>query len=182
MNLVNPLVQNDLETIEGMKQENRFKITDLGSLSWAMRMLSALAAKKNDVNNLADEEVTRIEDYRKSELNSIEQSESFFKSLINEYAVVRRESDPKFTSEKTPYGKVGFRKQQAKWIYKDKELLKYLDLEHSELIRIKHEPIKTEIKKRFKVSKGKVYDENGQVVDGIVVEERPDIVEIKVEV
>ncbi|NBI28315.1 host-nuclease inhibitor Gam family protein [Chengkuizengella marina] len=181
MNQVNALVQHDLDTINEV-QDERFKITDLKSLSWAMRILSALAAKKNEVNNLADEEIRRIETYRKSELDVMEQSESYFKSLINEYGVNRKESDSKFKSEKTPYGKIGFRKQQSQWNYQDDELVEFLQKEHSDLIRTKKEPIKKEIKQRFKVTKGKVYDGNGQLVAGISVEERPDKLDIQVEV
>jgi len=182
---MNPLLANELEEIEEVTEQDReqFKIDSISSLNWALRKLSAIEAKKREVNQLADEEVHRIESYRKSELDKLQHSVEFFNSLIAEYAIKRKEEDPKFKSEKTPYGRIGFRKQQAKWEYNDDKVIEFLQKnDYWDLIRIKKEPIKTEVKKLFTPhSDGNVYDENGQVVEGITVTEQPDRLDVKVE-
>jgi phage host-nuclease inhibitor protein Gam len=182
--MLNPLYMNDIDEMENeVSEENRerFKIHDLSSLTWAMRKLSAIEAKKADVNLLVNNEKERLEQYRTKELESLQGSEDFFHSLIQEYADQKKEKDPKF-KQKTPYGSIGYRKQPAKWNYDDSALIEYLEQnEFAELVRIKKEPVKTEIKKLFKVDEGGyVYDTNGQEVHGIIVEYLPDTLTVKV--
>jgi phage host-nuclease inhibitor protein Gam len=182
--MLNPLYMNDIEEMETeVSEENRerFKIHDLSSLTWAMRKLSAIEAKKADVNLLVNSEKERLEQYRTKELESLQGSENFFHSLIQEYADQEKAKDPKF-KQKTPYGSISFRKSQPKWNYDEPALIEYLEQnELSEYIRIKKEPVKTEIKKLFKVDKGGyVYDTNGQEVNGILVEYLPDQLAVKV--
>jgi phage host-nuclease inhibitor protein Gam len=182
--MINPLYMNDIEEMETeVSEENRerFKIHDLSSLTWAMRKLSAIEAKKADVNLLVNNEKERLEQYRTKELENLQGSENFFHSLIHDYAERMRAEDPKF-KQSTPYGKISYRKQTAKWNYDDSALIEYLEQnEFADLIRIKKEPVKTEIKKLFKVDKGGyVYDTNGQEVHGILVEHLPDQLTVKV--
>lgn len=187
---INLLQMNELEDIQEYvfqhsedQVKQRFQITDLNSLNWAFRKLSAIEAKKAEINKLADAEIERIEAYRKREMEATQHSEDFFKSLIAAYAVKEREKDPKFKA-KTPYGSVSFRKRQPKWHYNDEELLNFLEQnELTDLIRVKKEPVKPEIKKRFSINEdGRAFDENGQEVAGINVEFVPEEVVIKPEV
>src|SRR5690606_9677828 len=103
-----------------------------------------------------------------------------FQSLIGEYALKRREEEPNFKSEKTPYGRITWTKRQPKWNYDDEKVITFLEMNmRDDLIRVKKEPVKTEIKKLFQVNEdGRVFDENGQEVPGISVEFIPD--ELKV--
>lgn len=184
--MIGPIQKMDLEqTLKEMIDEQRrkeYKITDLSSLTWAMRKLSAIEAKKAEVNQVADQEIAHIESYRKSELEKLADSEAFFNSLINDYANEQRATDPKYKSEKTPYGSIGFVKQQPKWKYQDEALVEFLEKNnYSDLVRVKKEPVKTEIKKMFTVNDdGRVYDENGQEVEGITVEFLPEQLRVKV--
>lgn len=181
--MLNPLQISELEEIE-QEETQRFKVTDINSLNWVFRKLSVLEAKKKEVNDLADAEIERIENFRKQELENLQRSEGFFLGLINEYAQRRRAEDPKFKTEKTPYGSIGFRKQQPKWIYDEEKVVAYLnDNELYDFVRVKEEPKKAEIKKHFKVlDDGRVIDPDGQEVEGITVEFLPDALDVKVEV
>jgi|SRR5690625_667599 len=180
--MLNALQISELEEIE-QEQTQRFKVTDVNSLNWALRKMAAIDAKIKEVNGLADAEIERIENYRKQELSSLQQSQDFFQGLIGEYALKRREEDPKFKSEKTPYGRITWTKKQPKWIYSDDEIIAYLEEnKRNDLLRIKKEPVKTEIKKLFRVNDdGRVFDEDGQEVPGISVETIPDELKVKVE-
>ncbi|PZM62576.1 host-nuclease inhibitor Gam family protein [Paenibacillus dendritiformis] len=184
--MLNALFREELEEIEAQEEEERqrFRVTDLESLNWVFRKLAAIEAKRSDVNALADAEVGRIEAYRQRELDKLQSDDEYFRGLIGEYAAARREDDPKFKSEKTPYGSVVFKKQQPKWNYDDSKLVQWLEQnERSELIRTKKEPVKTEIKKAFTVTEnGAVVDSDGQIVDGVMVETRGDELVIKPEV
>lgn len=181
--MLNPLQAQELKEIE-QEETQRFKVTDINSLNWVLRKLSVLEAKKKEINELADAEIERIENFRKQELENLQRSEDFFLGLINEYAQRRRAEDPKFKTEKTPYGSIGFRKQQPKWIYDEEKVVAYLnDNELYDFVRVKEEPKKAEIKKHFKVlDDGRVIDPDGQEVEGITVEFLPDALDVKVEV
>lgn len=184
--MINPLYMNDLEEMNEITEEakQRFQIVDLASLSWALRKLRAIEAKRKDINGLVDAEIERLEDFRKRELQGLQNSEDFFRGLIGEFAQRQRDEDPSFKSIKTPYGTIGFRKQQPKWHYDDDALVSFLEKnDHADLIRIKKEPAKSEIKKLFKANEdGRVFDENGQEVVGIKVEFLPETLDVKVEV
>jgi phage host-nuclease inhibitor protein Gam len=105
--------------------------------------------------------------------------------MAADYARRQREENPKYKGEKTPYGKISFRKQQTEWKYTDEAaLVQYLeDNGHVELVRTKKEPIKTELKKMLLVTEtGAVVDPTtGEIVPSVTATERPDAVDIKVE-
>lgn len=187
LNAVNPLFQFELDELEQQEHEERqsFQVTDLDSLNWVFRKLAAIESKKKDVNALADAEVHRIESYRQKELDKLKSNEEHLQTLVSEYAARRRAEDPKFKTEKTPYGSVGFKKQQPKWNYDDQTLVDWLfENDYGKnLVRTKFEPVKTDIKKLFKVTEaGQVVDPSGQIVEGIQVEHRGDELVIKPEV
>lgn len=194
---MNPLYATELEMIDGLEEmlyneglenkeelKQRFQVKDLASLNWTLRKLTAIEAKKREIRAMIDGEKERLEMFYERETSGLTDSENFFKQLISEYAARKRDEDPKFKSEKTPFGSIGFRKQQPKWLYDEELLIAFLEQnQYNELIRTKKEPVKTEIKKVFKVNDdGRVFDENGQVVEGITVEPQDDVLDIKPEV
>lgn len=100
--------------------------------------------------------------------------------MLTEYFVRQKEVDPKFKIS-TPYGKVSSRKQQPKWNYEDEKVLNWLKENDTELIRIKEEVNKAELKKKYKaVGKEVITEDGGEIVEGITIEERPDSINIKV--
>lgn len=179
---MNALQLYELKNIEAMdeEQKSRFKITDLSSLNWALRKLAAIEAHRKEIDKMVDDQIAELEHFRQNSHAKHGDSYTFFNSLIEEYAAKKREQDPGFR-DVTPYGSVTYHKQQPKWNYDDEKLLKHLeDNELTDFIRVKKEPSKTDIKKQFKVADGKVYDITGQEVEGIVVEEQPDKLVVKV--
>lgn len=179
---MNALQQNELEELALVDTEKRerFKITDLSSLNWVLRKLDVINLQKQEINKLVDDEIGKLEHFRNNKLSEFGEHEMFFHSLIEEYAAEQREKDPEFRVV-TPYGTVSYRKQQPDWNYADEKLLEYLERnELNDYIRIKKEPNKVEIKKKFKLHNGQVVDENGQVVEGITVSERPAKLVVKV--
>lgn len=179
---LNALQQAELEVIEELEpqlEENqeelrqRFRIETVDQLNWALRKLAAIRAKENEVKKLAEAERERINQWEQRELAGLERSKQFFEALIQEYAAEQRKNDPKWKSTSTPYGKIGYRKQPAKWGYNDEELLNYLKAAgRHEFIRVKEEVNKADLKKALIVKEGRAIDpETGEVVPGITVED-----------
>ncbi|KRE33263.1 hypothetical protein ASG85_13360 [Paenibacillus sp. Soil724D2] len=169
------------EEIE-LVENTRFQVKDLASLNWTLRKLTAIEGKKRELQSMIDDEIARLKLFLEKETSTLTEAENSFKALISEYAAQKREEDPDFKL-KTPYGRVSYRKQPDKWLYDEEVLVAYLEQnDFTELIRTKKEPVKTEIKKLFHPKDGKVYDGNGQLVEGINIEYQPDVLDIKVEV
>lgn len=165
---------------EEVKQ--RFKITDIESLNWALRKMAALSAQRKENLNLAEKEIARIEEWYQKEKKTIEESAQFFTMLIEEYAREQRASDPKWKAS-TPYGKVSFRKQQPKWNYDEQKALESLQTSGlGKFIRIKQELDKTALKASVQVQEdGNVVDpETGAFIEGITVVEQPEAVKVEV--
>jgi hypothetical protein len=178
----NRLLQMEIDEIEGIDLEHRFQIENKEQLNWALRKLSALKQEQAEIDQLADREMERIMEWREKETDAVNNSKAYFEGAILEYAMNQRKLDPNFKNVSTPFGKVAFRKQQPKWNYDDQKLVSFLnENELYDFVGVKEEPMKAEIKKHFKVKDGRVYDENGQQVEGITVEIPEDKLEIKAE-
>ena len=183
---MNALQQQELDELETLSEETkqRFQITDLNSLNWTLRKLAALDVQEKEVSELATAEIERIQAWQTSRVNAIQNSRDYLESLIAEYARTQREVDPKWKA-KTPYGKVGYRKQQPEWDYWDeKQIIESLEEGgYDDLIKVEKKPIKTELKKRFTIVGDSVVDQaTGEIIRGVRVMEREDKLEIKVEV
>ena len=181
--MMNELLEMELieaeETIEAAEVGGRFTVQDLDSANWAFRKLAAIERKRNEIKELANKEIERIRQWQEQEEKGLNNSKEFFEGLLTEYFVRQKEVDPKFKLS-TPYGKVSSRKQQPKWNYEDEKVLNWLKENDKELIRVKYEPDKREIKKKYEVVGNTVVTEDGEIVEGITVEERPDSINIKV--
>lgn len=169
------------EAVEVSETQERFKIDNLEAANWAFRKLAAIERKKKEVQELAQKEIERIKTWEQQEIGSLDSSKEFFEGLLIEYFAREREKDPKFKIS-TPYGKVSARKQQPKWHYDDEKLVNWLLENDKELVRVKYEPDKNGIKKKYKIIGENVVTEDGEIVEGITIEERPEAINIKVEV
>ena len=167
------------EAVEVSETQERFKIDNLEAANWAFRKLAAIERKKKEVQELAQKEIERIKTWEQQEISSLNNSKEFFEGLLTEYFAREREKDPKFKIS-TPYGKVSARKQQPKWHYDDEKLVNWLLENDKELVRVKYEPDKNGIKKKYKIIGENVVTEDGEIVEGITIEERPEKVTIKV--
>lgn len=174
-------IQFDIWTgvIEEGEAKERFKINDLDGANWAFRKLKAILEKENEIKGLMQKEIERIQNWAKDELDKLENSTQFFEGLLTEYFIAEKEKDPKFKIS-TPYGKVSSRKQQPKWNYDNDKVIEWLKENNMDLVRVKHEPDKVAIKKTYKVAGTNVVTEDGEIVEGITIEERPDSINIKV--
>nr|WP_259549220.1 host-nuclease inhibitor Gam family protein [Heyndrickxia oleronia] len=183
---MNALQQNELLEIDEIEsqEQTQFEITDLDSLNWAFRKLSALKSKEKEIKQLANVERDRIAQWEQSELSTIENSTSFFEGLIQQYHSQKLAEDPKVKTISTPYGKSKTRKsKEAPEKANEDELLEYV-LENEMLDFIKNSVKWSDLKKTLKIveisGEKVVVDENGQLVKGVTV--KPESISYSVEV
>jgi hypothetical protein len=174
----------ELNDIPQESERERFKIETVDQANWALRKLAAIQSKRDEIERLAKAEIDRIYKWLESETQRLDEDKTYFEYLLNEYAARERAKDPEWKKVSTPYGVIKYRKQQPKWTYDEKKLLESLkSIGRTDLIRVKEEPNKTEIKKALVVKDGTVIDpESGAVLEGVSVEEQPDVVVIEVSV
>lgn len=177
---MNQLQRIEIEEVTPEVKET-FRVTDTDSLNWAFRKMQAYQQELTEVNNLARSEMERIQAWQEREQNRISEQMEFFESLIRQFALEQRAQNPKFKVS-TPYGKVGFRKQQPKWNYDETKLVESLKaIGHTDLVRVKEEPDKAAIKKRFTVDGTQVVDtELGVIIEGVTVVEQPEAINITI--
>ncbi|MDC0763460.1 host-nuclease inhibitor Gam family protein [Brevibacillus sp. AG] len=187
---MNPMQALELDELQEMEFQTspeevrqRFKITDLDSLNWALRKIAALDAQLAEKNELAAKEKARIDKWLHKESKSIQQSKEFLEGLITIFAHEQRSKDPKWKSESTPYGKVSLRKMPAKWDYNEELALETVQSAGMDkFIRIKTELDKAILKKSVVVrDDGQVVDpETGLVIAGVTVSDQPDILKVEI--
>lgn len=162
------------------EDQGEFAIHDLNSANWAFRKITAYKMKINDVEVLANAEIARITAWRDKETETLKNSIDFFESKLTAYAVTQRQADPKFKCS-TPYGKITFRKLQPKWGYEEDTVLEALKrMKLNNFIRIKEEINKVELKNNVKVVNGMVVTSNGEIIEGISVEDQGEKIDVKI--
>jgi phage host-nuclease inhibitor protein Gam len=182
---MNALEQYELEEIGNLAEEiekQRFKVDSLESANWCLKKLAVLEKEQQEKEELAKKEIQRIEEWLKSEKERIANSKRFFECLLEEYFVAEKEKNPKFKIS-TPYGKVSSRKQQPKWVYDNEKAINSLKQAGlNDLIKIKEEIDKNKLKKSVTIVNGQAVTEDGEILEGITVEEQPEKIVIKAEV
>lgn len=175
--MLNPLVESEINEIDEVIEESSgYKVTDLDSANWCFRKIAALNEKIKENQDLAAKEKLRIETWEQRENESAKQSIEYFEGLLKEYYMRLKEENPK-AKLTTPYGKVSSRKS-TKWNYTNEEsLFQYLKENNADLIRVKEEINKTELKKAYKEG---VNTKTGELLPGVEISEEESI-SIKVE-
>ena len=159
-----------------------FQVTDDSSANWALRKIKHFMDQQKENNALAEAEIEKIEAWATAENGHIQQNIDYFQSLLATYALKKRDEDPKFKSQKLPYGRIKFVKQQPKFNYNDDQLIESLKkAERTDLIKVKETPDKAAVKKLFVVHEDKLINpETGEVVEGVQIEHREDAFKVEV--
>lgn len=182
---MNALQHIDLMEVEEIKsQDIKFEITDLNSLNWAFRKLSALKSKEKEIKQLADIERERIAQWERGELSTISSSTEFFENMISAYHAKQLSEDPKAKTISTPYGKSKSRTTKEAPDKANEEAILQHVIENEMGDYIKNSLKWADFKKAVKIvevaGEKVVVDENGQLVPGMTV--KPESISFSVEV
>lgn len=154
---MNNILDFEINPAEIQEREN-FIVDTLEKATWAFRQLKKLTEEVEQNKAIAEGEINRIQSWLESVNKANLESISYFEGLLKNYY---REAGKKVN---TPYGTVTARKSKT-WNYKDEEVLKFLNSNgYRNLIRVKEEINKSELKKIFKDG---VNQETGEVLEGV---------------
>lgn len=188
---MNPLFAEELDELDGYELSDaeetgqKFEITDLDSLNWALRKVHAYDAQLKEIQSVANSERQRIDSWEQRESKGINESIQFFHNLIADYHTKVLVENPKKKTLSTPYGKSKSTTLKAQPDITDEEqLLKFVEDNKLPFVEKVPKLNWAELKKTLKVVEKDgehiVVDENGQVVPGVAV--KPQNTTFKVEI
>jgi phage host-nuclease inhibitor protein Gam len=147
-------------------------IFDLSEATNYMAKVDFVNRKIEEIEKVYKEYQEKIKKWRDEQINEFSGKKEFYEQRLIEYYAIEKNRNEKFKL-KTPFGEVTQR-ETSKWIYDKDEgkIVRQLKtLGHEELVRVKEELDKNALKKKFKVSEGKVLDsETGELLEGVSVE------------
>lgn len=159
---MNDFIKNELAELEENNARESFKVYDLESATWAFSKLAALYTKKSEIEDVADNEIKRIEAWENQEKQSLDSSIAYFENLLTDYYREEKAKDKRYKLS-TPYGKVTQRAGKD-YTYNEEVLLK--ELEGTDYI------IRTEKIDKKKLKEDVTLLEDGRAVmeDGTILE------------
>lgn len=162
-----------------------FRIHDLAQLSSVMRELSDLSAKQNEVEEVYNAELQRIDFWKAEQLEKINKEREWREQQVIDYHKRRLEENPKDKTLSTPFGKVKSTSKKATFKKPDTDvLMAVLEVNgHTDLIKEKttYTPDWATYKKQLSVVGDKVVDANGVIVDDIEIEPAQTTFKVEVE-
>lgn len=175
----NMSIEDAIRAIEAPELlDDRYIIKSLEEAVWAFERLEEALKKKSHIIEVADallaEKTRAISNWVSHETEPLDYDIEFFRAKILQYYNKQREQDAKFKLT-TPYGKVTKRTTKV-WKYDEQKVLEYLKNNKPELIRVKEEIDKAELKKQCPDG---INAETGEIVEGIDIEAVTNI-EVKV--
>lgn len=176
---MNELQSQELENIE---QDERFTVSDLDSANWVFKKLDAINSKETEINNLADKEVERINQWREKEVEKLQGSKEYLQSLVIEYYRSEKEKDAKFKLN-TPYGRVSSRKgSKVIQVSNEQDVINQLEQRgFNDYVKVTKKLNQADIKKDFNIAEnGTLIDANGEVLEGASLIEKPTSYSVKV--
>jgi hypothetical protein len=161
-----------LDDLQEPVEQTHFTIQNEGQANWALRKISQSQKRMQELQNVADEEIHKIEKWLLSDLAKEEKSVEFFTNLLNIYHLKLYEQDPKqYKSIRLPNGKLTRVKSQPTFERDEEVLLKWLQERGMEsFIERKVKPRWGEFKKRVRVSGNNcIIPDTGELVEGVTV-------------
>lgn len=185
----------------------RFRITNRDQFLWAMRRRKKVEDERREINEAARRQIERITTWQKEEERRLERDAGYFDFLLRQYFEDCRLTDPRLKTMKSPFGAVKARKQQPEFQLQNVDALvsalQATGVPH--VVRNDPKPALSEIKAlmgtlivqvpiRTDEATGlttygleyREVNEDGEVtrtvpLAGIVVQERPEAVSVKVD-
>lgn len=170
---------DEFEMVDNQKE--RYQITTPDQAEWALKKLRKIAEKEQEVHQLVDAELFKLENFRKSEIERLANEKTFFEGLLFEYHTPKYEDDPKGNKTlRFPSGSITFKKQQPNFVRAEDDLLDWVKAHRPELVKVKESVDWANLKKDCQITvDGQLVTADGEIVEGVVVEQRPDKFEVK---
>ncbi|CDZ74846.1 Bacteriophage Mu Gam like protein [Peptoniphilus sp. ING2-D1G] len=157
-------------TNEEVTERESFKVTDMASADWCFRKISAIKKDIAEKERYADLEIEKYVAFKDKEKKAADDSIAFFESLLIAYYEEQKAIDDKFKL-KTAQGSLSARKTKS-YKYDDDKVIAFLKENGIDgYIKTEEKLKKQELKTDFKAINGSLVTENGEIIDGVVIED-----------
>jgi len=185
------VVMEELNELEAQQIQEVFAVVDLESAAEAQRRIAYFEDKKAEIDAIIEkqiapflEKVEKIKMWGEESKKEYIEKQAHYSNHLEQYLrtevakQVEAGKKPKKTV-KLPYGNITLKKQQPEFQRDEEALLEYA--KETGFIKVKESADWAEIKKNCVVVNGKLYDVNGEAVPGVVVIERGEKFELKLD-
>lgn len=163
-------------------QLRTYKITDALAADWALDKIREAKAEYNQKEIIVKEKIKQLQEWLEKEREKRDRTVNFFTAKLQEYfkTAPKRRTKTQEVLE-LPSGTLRRKYPAPEFVRDDEKLLNWLkERGISEYVKIKETPDWANFKKTIRVTGEQVVDENGEIVDGVRVVERPPVFEVEV--
>lgn len=166
---------------EMMDNEDRFVIDDDGKAEWALNKIAEEKAETQRMINVANSMIMKYQEKIEVYQNQFENKTTFLKEQLRQYfETVPHKSTKTQETYKLPSGTLKLKKQNPEYIRDEEKLLIWAKVNNPVHVKVKESVDWVELKKELKFVDDKALTEDGEIVDGITVSERPSVFEIDI--
>jgi len=165
------------------EQEEKFVVDNDKKAEWALQKIREKKAEMERYTSVCDEMIHEYEQKKKEAQERYEQETAYFKSQLAQYfeSVPKRKTKTQEIYE-LPGGTLRKKYPAPQYKRDDKKLVEWLKSSgRNDLIKISESADWANLKKSITVKDDMVITEDGEIVEGIEVVERPPTFEVEVE-
>lgn len=162
----------EIELVGEVQEETKtpFIVDNLDKANWVFAQIKSIKSQFAEEVAFYEQEKDRLEKWHSKKKQKCEDDIAYFANLLEEYVRRKRELNPNFIID-TPNGKASYGKEQFKFIKDEEKLLEYVERNAPTFIKTKKTVNWVELKKHIQVNEnGNVFDENGEVIEGVSAE------------
>jgi hypothetical protein len=170
-----------LEMINGMvDNEEQFVINDDGKAEWALNKIAEEKAEMQRMINVANSMIIKYQEKIEVYQKQFENKTTFLKEQLRQYfETVPHKSTKTQETYKLPSGTLKLKKQNPEYIRDEEKLLEWVKANKLSYVKTKESVDWAELKKELNFVDDKALTEDGEIVDGVTVSERPSVFEIE---
>lgn len=175
---MNPL----LEMLDEAIEQTEFKIDTDQKAEWALNIIREEQAEAQRLINVCNSQILYYQSEIKKVQDKLENKTGNLKAMLFDYfQTVPRKATKTQETYSLPSGKLKLKYPQPEYKRDDSKLVEWLENSgKTDYIKIKKSPDWATLKKAITVVGDKVADENGEIVEGVEVVERPPVFDVEV--
>ena len=162
-----------------MAEKEKFTVKNIGSAEWCLKRIAWHKKNKDKALAFVESERARLDVFL-AQVNSEEDgSIEYFTELLKIYAMEQLQGTKKKTVT-LPSGSLSFKKQSPEFVKKDDELLAFVKESVPEFVKITESVDWGEMKKTCYIEGNRLVTVDGEIVQGVTVNERDDVFTVKI--
>jgi hypothetical protein len=170
LELINEMVDN----------EEQFSINDDSKAEWALNKIAEEKAEMQRMINVANSMIIKYQEKIEVYQKQFESKTAFLKEQLRQYfETVPHKITKTQETYKLPSGTLKLKKQNPEYIRDEEKLLEWVKENKISYVKTKESVDWAELKKELNFVDDKALTEDGEIVDGVTVSERPSVFEIE---